>query len=195
MAQLIRRADARWLTLIDGVVVFWLLLWTAVGCWVAVSLWHLASVGDTLVQSGQTLDSTGQALQRIGDLPLIGPWPDRLGAEVRATAAEIIGRGRETSLWGQRLAVLLGLTVALTAVVPIIAPYLPARIARRRETATIRRMLRDPRNRPLLTLYLAHRSMGALALHRLERIASGGGGQVSEELLAEAELDHLGLRR
>ncbi|MEV6842799.1 hypothetical protein [Actinoplanes sp. NPDC051411] len=194
MAELIRRADARWLNVVDSVVLFWLVLWTAVGCWVGFSLWHLAGVGDTLVQSGQTLDTAGQALQRVGDIPLIGQWPDRLGAEVRATAVEIIGRGRETALYGQRLAVLLGLTVGLVAIVPILAPYLPARITRRREVAAIRRMAGDPSRRPLLDFYLAHRAMGSMPLHRLERMA-GHAGALSEERLAEAELGRLGLHR
>lgn len=64
MAELIRRADARWLSVIDGVVLFWLVLWTAVGCWAGFSLWRLASPRERLVQSGSTVDSAGEALQR-----------------------------------------------------------------------------------------------------------------------------------
>ena len=194
MADLIRRADARWLSVIDGVVIFWLVLWAAIGWWVGFSLWHLAGVGDTLVQSGHTLDSTGEALGHVGDIPLIGHWPDRLGAEVRATAADIIGRGQESALYGRRLAVLLGLAVGLMAVVPILVSYLPTRVARRREVAAVRRMLRDPDRRWLLDFYLARRAVRTASLHRLEGFAGDGGRGLTEERLAQAELDRLGLR-
>jgi hypothetical protein len=133
MAELIRRADAASLGIVDGTVIFWLLLWSVVGGWVGFSLWELSALGDTIVQSGRTLDSAGQTLQDAGGLPLIGEWPQRLGDQVRATAADIVLRGRESAAYGRQLGVLLGVTVAMAPVVPVLAPYLPARISRRRE--------------------------------------------------------------
>lgn len=198
MAELIRRANAATLSVIDGVVLFWLVLWAAVGTWVGFSLWELSAVGETLVQSGRTLDSAGQALQRAGDIPLIGRWPAQLGDDVRATAAELVHRGRETSAYGRRLGVLLAVTVSLAPVLPVLVPYLPARIARRREVTALTRLLRDPGRRRLVDFYLAHRAVDLVPLHRLEQ-ASGDPWQDLADgrlgPLADAELARLGLRR
>jgi hypothetical protein len=198
MAELIRRADAATLNVIDGIVLFWLLLWTAVGVWVGLSLWGLAAIGDTLVQSGRTLDSAGEVLQDAGGLPLVGRWPEQLGDQVRATAAEIVGTGRDTSAYGRRLAVLLAVTVGTAPVVPVLAPYLPARVARRREVTALRRLLRDPARRSMTDFYLAHRAVDLVPLHRLQQVTDDPWRDLTEghpEVLAEAELRRLGLRR
>jgi hypothetical protein len=198
MAELIRRVDAASLGMFDGVVVFWLVLWSAVGGWVGFSLWELSDLGGTIVQSGRTLDSAGRTLQDAGNLPLIGEWPQRLGDEVRATAADIVSRGRETAAYGRQLAVLLGLTVALAPVVPVLAPYLPARAGRRREVDTIARLLHDPAHRRTVDFYLAHRALTLLPLHRLCHATDDPWRDLAEgrlRPLADAELSRLGLSR
>ncbi|MEU8230454.1 hypothetical protein AB0C12_12745 [Actinoplanes sp. NPDC048967] len=198
MAELIRRANAATLNVIDGLVLFWLLLWTAVGVWVGLSLWELAAIGDTLVQSGRTLDSAGEVLQDAGGLPLVGRWPGQLGDQVRATAAEIVGSGHDASAYGRRLAVLLAVTVGIAPVVPVLAPYLPARIARRREVAALTRLLRDPARRRMADFYLAHRAVDMVPLHRLQRVTDDPWRDLTDGLpqaLADAELIRLGLRR
>lgn len=198
MAELIRRVDAASLGVFDGVVLFWLVLWSVVGGWVGFSLWELSALGDTIVQSGRTLDSAGRTLQDAGDLPLIGEWPQRLGDEVRATAADIVSRGQETTAYGRQLGVLLGLTVALVPVVPVLAPYLPARIGRRREVRTIARLLHDPAHRRTVYFYLAHRAVTQLDLRRLCRTTDDPWRDLAEgrlRPLADAELSRLGLRR
>lgn len=53
-------------------------------------------MANSKVQSGQTLDTAGQALQRPRNLPLIRDVHEQLGAHVRATAADMVGRGQES---------------------------------------------------------------------------------------------------
>lgn len=183
--------------MIDGVVVFWLVLWSVVGGWVGLSLWELSAVGDTLLQSGRTLDSAGRALQDAGDLPLIGQWPQRLGDEVRATAAEIVQTGRDTTAHGRRLSVLLGVTVAVGPMVPVL-PYLPARIARRREARAVARSLHEPAGSRALDAYLAHRAIALLPWDRLRTVTDDPWRDLTDgrlQALADAELHRLGLSR
>lgn len=162
------------------------------------SLWELSALGDTIVQSGRTLDSAGRTLQEAGDLPLIGEWPQRLGDQVRATAADIVLRGRESAAYGRQLAVLLGVTVALAPVVPVLAPYLPARIIRRREVRAVVRLLRDPARHRTVDFYLAHRALTTLPPQRLCGTTEDPWRDMAEgrlRPLADAELSRLGISR
>ncbi len=76
-------ASERSVRLIDGVIVFLVLFWVLVGAGAGYSVWQLAAVGDTLVQSGRALDSAGQALRDISRLPLVGDRPDQLEDDAR----------------------------------------------------------------------------------------------------------------
>jgi hypothetical protein len=137
-------------------------------------------------------------LQDAGELPLIGEWPQRLAGEVRATAAEIMNRGPEITTYGRQLGVLLGVTVALAPVMPVLVPYLPARVSRRRETRALARALRDPACRRTTDFYLAHRALSVLPLHRLCRVTGDPWLDLVEgrlQPLADAELARLGLSR
>src|SRR5690349_4849967 len=113
MTGLVLTAPAHRLRLLDGVVALWVVFWLAIGTGTAVSVWDLGELGITLSRSGQALDDAGDALQQLGRIPLVGDRPERLGDEVRRTAAEVTVRGRETRTNLRRLAILLGLSVAL----------------------------------------------------------------------------------
>ncbi|PRY20207.1 hypothetical protein [Pseudosporangium ferrugineum] len=196
MTDVLRRADAGFVRILDGLVVFWVVPWVALAGWIGFSLWELADVGNTLVQSGQTLDSAGQALQRAGDIPLIGDVPEQLGNQVRTTAADIIDRGQQSLAYGRQLAVLLAVAVGLAPVVPVLLPYLPARLARRREAETVRRLLRDPDRRPSLDVYLAHRAVSTLPLQRMEALTADPWDDLTHGrvgMLAAAELARMGI--
>jgi hypothetical protein len=75
MGDLVRRADAGWLRMIDGMVLAWVLVWLTFGVWVACALWGIASLAGTAVDAGHTLDDAGRLLQRAGDIPIIGDLP------------------------------------------------------------------------------------------------------------------------
>jgi hypothetical protein len=198
MAELIRRTDAVFLGIIDGVVIFWLVLWTAAGSWVGLSLWRLSSLGDTIVEAGRTVDSAGTALQDVADLPLIGKWPLQLAGEIQATAAQIMNQGSEVTAYGRQLGVLLGIAVALAPVMPVLVSYLPARLNRRREVADLDRSLRDPDKLPAVDFHLAHQALSTLPLHQLCRLTDDPRRDLAEgrlQPLADAELARLGLSR
>lgn len=111
----------------SGVLGTWCALWLVVGAWTGYELWQLAYLGATVAESGQALDSAGSALERLGSVPVVGDATAELGAEVRANAADIVVGAAEAQESMRRLAVLLGLTIAIVPTVPVLALHAAVR--------------------------------------------------------------------
>jgi hypothetical protein len=175
----------------DGLVAFWLVFWLVVAGWTALSVWQLADLGSTVATSGRALDDAGAALEAIGRVPVIGNRPEELGVEVRATAAQVVAQGEQTVDGLRRLAVLLGLAIALVPTTPVLAFYLPQRLARSREARELRRRLRDGWDDGVLDDVLAERALTLLPLRTVLQVVPAG----TRRALADAELARLGVRR
>lgn len=198
MAGIVQTYRPETLRLVDGALALWVAFWLVVGGGTAVSVWQLSEVGSTLTQSGQALDTAGEGLQRLGDVPLVGDRTEQLGNEVRATAVEVAERGQETRSNLRRLSILLGLAVALIPSAPVVAFYVPRRLARRRAARDVARRLRTRPGDPALDRYLAAQALTTLPLSRLLQYADDPCGELTDgraRALADAELEHLGLRR
>lgn len=114
----------------NGLVGMWCALWLVVGAWTGYEVWQLSSLGGTVAGSGRALDSAGQALQSLGKVPVVGDTTAELGDEVRANAADIVVDARAAGASTRRLAVLLGLTIALVPSVPVLAVHVAVRRGR-----------------------------------------------------------------
>lgn len=184
------------LRLLDAVALAWCTAWVVLGLWVGSEIWQLARLGDTLARSGSALDSSGRALQELRDIPIIGGTPGRIGDEVRRTAGEVVAQGREAQSGTQRLAALLGLTVAVLPLTPVLL-YLPLRLHARRDRSQVRDLVSRLDEREL-DAHLARRALQEVPYPRLlgvtptpERDFAAG----RHRALADAELTRLGLRR
>lgn len=104
-----------------GLVGTWVVLWLVVGAWTGYELWQLAELGGTVADSGRALDAAGSGLQSLGGIPLVGEETEQLGEQVRRNAEDIVVAARDAQSGGRRLAVLLGLAVALVPSVPVLA--------------------------------------------------------------------------
>lgn len=113
-----------------GVIATWCALWLVVGAWTGYELWQLSDIGPTVAESGRALDSAGTALESLGSVPVVGDSTAELGSEVRANAEHIVADAIEARASIRRLAVLLGLAIALVPSVPVLAAY--AAVRRRR---------------------------------------------------------------
>lgn len=120
-----RRADF-W----NGVVATWVALWLVVGGWTGYELWQLSDLGTTVAGSGRALDSAGTALQSLGRVPVVGEATGEIGDEVRANAAEIVAGANEAGASIRRLAVLLGLAIAVVPSAPVLAAHIVVRRGR-----------------------------------------------------------------
>lgn len=184
------------LRLLDAIALAWCTVWLALGAWVGAELWQLAGLGETLARSGTALDSSGRALQELRDLPIIGGTPGRIGDEVRATAADVVARGNEARTSARRLAVLLGLTVALLPLTPVLL-YLPVRLRAGRDRQQVRDLVSRLDGREV-DAHLARRALQALPYPQLLSVTATPEGDFAagrHRALADAELVRLGLRR
>jgi hypothetical protein len=104
----------------SGAVAAWCALWLVVGVWTGVELWQLGELGGAVAEAGRALGSSGDALQGLSDVPLVGERTGELGAEVQRSSADVVtqAEGARGSL--RQLAVLLGLTVSLVPSVPAV---------------------------------------------------------------------------
>ena len=132
MGLSLRTADQSTIRLLDGLVIFWLVLWLVVGGWSGHTIWQLSDLGDTVTSSGQAIGSAGEALEAVGGVPVVGERPAELGREVSTTGAEIELRGQLVKSQLRQLALLLGLAIALMPTTPVFGLYLPLRLSRRR---------------------------------------------------------------
>lgn len=98
----------------------WALLWLLLGGWTGAEVWRLSDLTGTVVDSGYAIDSAGEALQSLDPVPLYGDRAAELGTEVRSNARQIVADAEQARGAFRRLAVLLGLAVALVPSVPVL---------------------------------------------------------------------------
>ncbi|MGA8994981.1 MAG: hypothetical protein WB441_11805 [Nocardioidaceae bacterium] len=196
MQTTIRATDERTLRLLDGLVVFWVVLWVVLGTWSGVTIWRVADAGDTISSSGRALASVGGGLQSLADIPVIGEKPRAVGEQVSTTAADVTARGQDLKGELRRLGVLLGLAIVAIPSAPVAGLYLPLRLARRREVAGIRAALaRQPHDQGL-DRYLADRARSTLSFDVVAGLGSAAEDDAGRtRALADAELSRLGLAR
>lgn len=103
-----------------GLVATWCAFCLVLGLWTGYELWQLAELGTTVADSGRALDSAGSALQSLGSVPVVGDPTAELGDEVRSNAADIVVGAGEAEASMRRLAVLIGLVVALGPSLPVL---------------------------------------------------------------------------
>lgn len=115
-----------------GLLATWCALWLVVGIWTGHEVWRLADLGSTVADSGRALGSAGSALESLDALPLVGETTAALGREVRANGADVVAGARDAGSSVRRLAVLLGLTIALAPSAPVVVLVVAVRSGRLR---------------------------------------------------------------
>jgi len=182
--------------LLKAVVALWCVAWMAIGLIAGAQIWQLGRLSATAVESGEALDSAGAALQLVGGVPVVGPRSKRLGDEVRAAAQRIQESAAASQDNIRRLSVLLGAAIALVPVAPVVAVYAPLRVARGRETRSVRRAWRSAGDDPLFEEFLARRAVQNLPYETLRAVSANPWDDLEAgnfRLLANAELTRLGL--
>jgi hypothetical protein len=191
-------ASGRLVRVIDAILVLWVVAWIAIGLAVARDVRNLTALSDTVVQAGTAVGETGRALRALDGLPFVGDRIGRVAGQIDAAAAQAVRSGRESRDSVQSLSVLLGFSVGVIPTLPILAMYVPFRISRAREVRAIRKAAVRAQGDPMFEEYLAHRAVENLPYHRLREITPNPWRDLEEgrhSVLADAELDRLGLRR
>lgn len=196
MNQTIRvAADHKTIKLLDGAVLFWVVLWCVLGVWTGITLWQAADVGDTISSSGRSLSSVGDGLQSLSGVPVVGEKPGQVGEDVSAAAVDITSRGGEVKDQLRLLGILLGISVVGIPVSPILGLYLPMRVKRGREVRGIKRQLRRHGDDDAFDHYLADRARASLPYDVVARLDPTPEHRDADRALADAELARIGVRR
>jgi hypothetical protein len=185
------RAIRRW----DLLATAYILLCAAFGVAAGLHLWALAELHRGLLEASNALDLTARAIALLGEVPVVGSGADQLAGSVRDTAGQVRASALGARTDVRVLAVVVGAAVALLPVIPVLAVYLPLRLARRREVRGLRRALARDAD-PLLVEHLARAALRRVPFARLRRISAQPWLDVDEGRhapLAAAELRRLGL--
>jgi hypothetical protein len=183
---------------IDTLMAAWVALWIVLAIAIGHEVHGLRQLSGTVTRVGVAVEQTGQTLEGIGAVPLIG---DRVGT----TAKEITAAGRSTVQSGRtsrdsirRLSWMLALVLAVAPTVPLLLLYVPLRVASERERRALRRLVAGRESDPVLRRLLAQR---ALLTSPYQQLMDADGDPVDAargerlEKLAEAELERLGVAR
>ncbi len=180
----------------DGVVAFWVVFWLVVGVLAAFQIWNLGALSTGVVDSGRALGTAGKALQDLSALPVIGERTGQLGQQVVTSGASIVTGGQEAATSTRLLAILLGVTIALGPLGPVLFFYLPGRLAWRAEVAQIVSLLGEPARRDAVLAQLARRCLTNLTVAEVLTITSEPEADLAAgryHQLAAGELRRLGL--
>ena len=166
----------------------WAAFWIAIAVYTAHEVESLRTFSHTVVKAGVATESTGRALAAISHLPFVGGRIGSLAAQASAAGASARASGAATATTVDRLAVLLGIAIALIPTVPLLALYLPLLVSWRRDRRAVRNAVARWDGEPELEAFLAQRAIGHLPFEELRK-------NPSDAELAAAELRRLGLGR
>jgi hypothetical protein len=129
--------STRFVTLLGLFVVAWTIVWIFMGIWTRHEVRTLHQLSDTVIQSGSAVKQTGDALQGLRSLPFVGGDVARVGRNVSAAGISARRSGRSSRSAVSRLALLLGVAIALVPTVPMLALLIVTwRLARRPKLLT-----------------------------------------------------------
>lgn len=188
--------SARAMRRLNVALALWAALWIGLGCYVGYEVNALRTLGDTVVKAGVATESTGKAIQSIGNVPFVGSTVGTLGAQAVAAgrSAEVSGRSSRSTI--DQLAILLGLAVGLIPTVPLLSLYFPLRRSWRRDRGAVALAVSRWDGEPGLEEFLARRALSHLPYHELRELSENGSAAFEDsarDRLAAAELHRLGL--
>jgi hypothetical protein len=114
---------ARRTPIVELLVAAWVAIWILMGYFVSSQVRGIASLGDTVVLAGHSIEQTADALDAARNIPFVGGNVHRLALQARRTARSAIVNGAQARGDVDRLAVLLWLTIALAPSLPAIGWY------------------------------------------------------------------------
>jgi hypothetical protein len=172
---------------IDAAIAGWLVAWILVGLQVGREVERLGELNDTVVLAGEAIQQTGDLMEQIGRIPLLGEPVGDLADDIRRTGRSASRNAAASRESVEDLSLLLGLSIALIPTIPLAAVWIPLRLRWRRERQAVRRALASGSSD--LERLLAERARTSLPLDQVLAL------EADREGLADAELERLGLRR
>lgn len=184
--------------LLDAAVLLWAVGWIVVGVLVGREVQALGELSDTVVVAGDALGDAGRALESLESVPFVGEDIRDVGERTERAAESARASGRMSRESIDSLSLLLGIAIALGPSLPLVALYLPMRLAWSRDLRSLRRSLAAFPGEPGFEEYLARRAALALPYDRLHLTTAAPWGvlaAVDRRRLSDAELERVGIRR
>jgi hypothetical protein len=186
--------SARAMRRLNVALAIWAVFWIGIAAYTAYEVAALRTLSHTVVKAGAATESTGHALAAVGHLPFVGGRISQLAAQAIAAGASARASGASTATTIDRLAVLLGIAIALIPTVPLLGLYLPLRLSWRRDRKAVSRAVARWDGEPGLEAFLAQRALAHLPFEELRDLGyDGTDGSPPASALAAAELRRLGL--
>lgn len=173
--------------LVDVALVGWLVAWIVIGVQVGSEVRGLSELSDTVVLAGGAIEQTGDLLEQVGRIPILGQPVGDLADRIRETGRSAQVSAAESRGSVEDLSVLLALSIALIPTIPSAGIWLALRLRWRRDRVAVRRALSA--GVPGLDGLLAERARHTLPFDTVLGLGD------DERALAAAELDRLGLDR
>lgn len=186
------RSLRRW----DLAAAAYVLACIAVGVAAGWQIWSLADLHRSLLAGADALTSTARAVGLVGQVPVIGSGADQLAGSITDTADQMRRNAVTVRTQVHALAVVVGAAIAVLPTVPVVALYVPLRVARGREVAGLRRRLAGQVD-PMLVEHLARAALRRVPYSELRHVSGRPWQDVEQgrhRHLAAAELKRLGLR-
>lgn len=188
--------SARAMRRVNVALALWAAFWIGLAAYTAYEVSVLRALSRTVVKAGAATVSTGHALAALQAIPFVGGKLGDLATQAIAAGASARASGASTETTIDRLAVLLGLAIALIPTVPFLSLYVPLRLSWRRDRRSVQRAVAQWDGEPGLEAFLARRALAHLPFHELRRLGyDGTEASASTAELAAAELRRLGLDR
>ena len=172
---------------VDAALVGWVIAWVVIGLQVGREAAQLGELSDTVVLAGQAIEQTGDLLDEVGSIPVLGEPVGDLADSIRRTGASARQNAAATRESVDDLSVLLTVSIALIPTIPLAAVWIPLRLRWRRERRAVQRALAT--SSPELETLLAERARTSLPLDQVLALRD------DRKALAGAELERLGLRK
>ncbi len=169
--------------LLDAFAIAWMVAWITLGLLVVDEVRGLRALSVTAERTGRAVQQVGAALDAV-DLPFVGDRIDDAAKSVTAAGESTVASARRTRDSVSSLQMLLGLSVGLIPVSPILLIYLPLRITDVREQRALRALRARSRTDPELAALLAQRSLQDMSYRRLR---DADGRPWAEQSLAASE--------
>ena len=184
--------------LLDLAVVLWVAAWIVVGLAVAREVQGLTDLSRTVIAAGVALEEAGGALQALDGVPFVGEDVGAIGerTERAGESARLSGRSSRESV--ESLSVLLGISIAVAPSLPLLALYLPMRLAWGRQVRAVRLALRRAPDDAAVDEFLAWRAVLNLPYDRLREASDDPWRDLEagrHRKLGDAELRRLGIER
>jgi hypothetical protein len=188
------RMAHRRIVVIDVFVVAWVVLCLLLGVAATKRINRLGRLGDGLVSAGESVSGVGDWIGGLQDTPFIGGSIGAIADRVDALGTSTVEQGRngKDAVW--RAALWIGVLITLLPTLPVLAVWVPARVAVERERSSLRAALRA--NEAGVWEYLAMQAVDALSFRDLRKISADPWDDIRQgryAALARVEIDRLSL--